>query len=688
MHKCKGKIMRVSVFVRNASLLLAIASPLLVRAQFQQPTAEELKMTDDPKAPGAAAVYLNVEDVFDDDLHYHSIYMRIKILQEKGKELATVELPYVKSDSRIIKTAGAFGKGETQIDDLKGRTIHPDGSVIPWAGNPDDLFTAKKASENGELQFNRKVFTLPDVQVGSIIEYFYKIRFDDFVMSSPQWDIQTPYFVHKAHYSFTPSREFLHGLGNYFLDRDGHPLNNLILWQVLPRGATVNRDGRGRYFLDVSDIPPFPHEDWMPPLQNFRFKVHFYLTAGGAVVDFWPTEVKRWTKDVNRFAEVSPTIRDAVGGLISPSDSDLDKAKKLYKAVQALDNTDFSRKKSESELKQLNIKETKRAEATWTQKSGSGEDIALLYLAMLRAAGLSANAMKVTDREKGIFDPAYLNVGQLEDTIVILNIGDKEILLDPGEKMCPFQTMHWRHSNASGFLQGSDGKTQKNTPGQSYQDNNTTRKGDLTLDSQGGVQGTLRFAMIGQPALNWRQIALRNDEGEVKKQFDRWLETIVPQGVEAHVDHFVGLDNPEVNLVAVIKAQGTLGSATSKRVLLPAFFFETRSAHPFVDQDKRQEPVDMHYSEVENDQVVYHLPAGLAVEGAPQDAKISWPAHAILNASAVQAPSQITIVRSLLRAFTFALPAEYQDLRGFYQKVATADQQQLVLTAASATKRN
>jgi hypothetical protein len=27
-----------------------------------------------------------------------------------------------------------------------------------------------------------------------------------------------------------------------------------------------------------------------------------------------------------------------------------------------------------------------------------------------------------------------------------------------------------------------------------------------------------------------------------------------------------------------------------------------------------------------------------------------------------------------------ATPEEYQDLRGFYQKVATADQQQLVLT--------
>jgi len=37
----------------------------------------------------------------------------------------------------------------------------------------------------------------------------------------------------------------------------------------------------------------------------------------------------------------------------------------------------------------------KRAEDTWNQKSGSGEDIALLYLALLRGAGLTAYPMKV-----------------------------------------------------------------------------------------------------------------------------------------------------------------------------------------------------------------------------------------------------------------------------------------------------
>jgi hypothetical protein len=55
-----------------------------------------------------------------------------------------------------------------------------------------------------------------------------------------------------------------------------------------------------------------------------------------------------------------------------------------------------------------------------------------------------------------------------------------------------------------------------------------------------------------------------------------------------------------VNLVAFVKAQGSLGSATSKRLMLPAFFFESRGVHPFVAQEKRQTPVDMHYGETDH----------------------------------------------------------------------------------------
>jgi transglutaminase-like putative cysteine protease len=680
--------MRISGIAHNLLLISILLSPAFIRAQFKQPTDEELKMTSDPKAPGEAAVYLNEEETTNDDLHYRSVYMRIKVLQEKGKELATVDLPYVKSDTRIIATPGIYGTQATSIDELKGRTIHPDGTVIPMTASPADLFNSKKEGINGELQLNRKVFTLPSVEVGSILEYSYKIRFDDFVTHAPFWEIQRQYYVHSAHYEYVPSKEFLHGLGNYFFNENGKPINTLVMWQVLPPGVTVKRNARGYFSLDVNDIPPMPNEDWMPPVQNFRIKVLFYLTAEGSINDFWPSKIKHWTSEVDRLAEATPGIHDAVTGNTAPGDSDLDKAKKLYNAVQALDNTDYSRQKSAAELRQYHVSESKSAESTWMQKSGSSEDIAILYLSMLRAAGLTAKAMRVVNRQWGIFDRGYLNFDQLGDTIIVLNLDGEQIRLDPGEKMCPFELLNWRHSNASGFIQGSNGAATDNTPPQNYTDNNTTRRGDLTLDSQGGVQGTLRFAMIGQEALKWRQIALRNDESEVKREFDSWLETIVPAGVEAHIDHFANLDNPDANLVEIINVKGTLGTATGKRVLLPGVFFDTRNRRPFVDEENRQEPVDMHYSEVVNDNVVYHFPDSLMVEGAPQDAQIPWAGKANFSIGTIPAHNQITVNRKFARAFTFVMKDQYQDLRGFYQKIAAADQQQLVLTASDAAKGN
>jgi len=81
------------------------------------------------------------------------------------------------------------------------------------------------------------------------------------------------------------------------------------------------------------------------PIYSVLYKVLFYYKSSFSASDFWISEAKRWSKDVDHFAETSKPIQEAVSGLIAPSDSDLDKAKKLYKAVQALDNTDFSRKK-------------------------------------------------------------------------------------------------------------------------------------------------------------------------------------------------------------------------------------------------------------------------------------------------------------------------------------------------------
>jgi len=676
--------MSKSIILRGAVLLCTLVSPVLACAQFQPPTDEELKMTSDPKAPGAAAVYLDYEEIANDPLHYETTYARIKVLTEKGKSLATVELPY-------------FLKGSTKITDIKGRTIQPDGTIIPLTVKPEDLVVMK----SGDQQVDRKVFTLPSVEVGSILEYRYDLEYDDNTFSSPTWDIQQTYFVHKAHYSFTPEPSFMPsgsaaaGRAAYELqDSRGRMISSLIWWQRLPPGVKMQTSINGSYTVDVTDIPPTPDEDHMPPIQSLLYRVGFFYCYARDPAAYWASEVKLWSKDVDKFAEPSKTINDAVHGLIAPTDSDLDKAKKLYDAVQALDNTDYSRKKSASELKELKIKEVKNAVDTWTQKSGSSDDIATLYLSMLRAAGLTAYAVRVVDRDRDAFDPSDMSLDQLDSTLVELTIGGKQTVVDPGEKMSPFPTVSWLHSDASGIGQSAQGGSFVTTAMQQYKDNVISRLGDVYVDAQGGITGHINVVMIGQAALHWRQRALEEDDAELKKEFDHEeLQGKVPDGVEAHVDHFLAMNDPYSNLMAVVNMTGSLGAATGKRLILPGFFFETRSSIPFVNEDKRLEPVDMHFGNRVTDDITYHLPDGMTVEGAPQDTNIPWSGHALLVAKSAAQPGQITIGQTLSVAFTIAKPEEYQDLRGFYQKVAAADQAQLVLTAsptaaASAGKGN
>jgi hypothetical protein len=645
----------------------------VVYAQFQPPTPEELKMTSDPKAPGADAVYFKIEEIANDPLHYQSYYARIKVLTEKGKELATVTLPYL--------------KGNTKIADIKGRTIHSDGTVVPLTVKPEDLMVAKA----GEMQIGQEVFTLPSVEVGSILEYRYDLRYDDNEFSSPQWEIQKPHFIHAAHYAFTPYKEFMpdgtpgRETSNYLTDSRGREAHTLTWSGRLPPGVTVKTSVNGSYSIDVADVPPIPDEEWMPPIRSFFYRIGFYYNYTNDSAAYWLSESKLWSKDVDKFAEPSKGIKAAVDGLIAPGDSDLVKAQKLYDKVQALDNTDYSRRKTETEMKQLKIKEARHAEDTWAQKSGSSEDIAMLYLAMLRAAGLTAYAVKIVDRDRAVFDLTYMNLGQLDTTVVVLSTGGKDLVLDPGEKMCPFQTVNWRHSYAGGIGQSAQGISYSLTPAQSYKDNTMNRVADLTLDAHGGITGQIQIVMVGQKALRWRQFALRNDGAELKKTFDHdELEGVVPEGVEAHVDHFLAVDQPDANLMAIVKVTGSLGTATAKRILLPGLFFETHGHVPFVNEEKRLEPVDMQYAERVTDDVTYHLPPGVAVEGAPQDASVSWQGHALFVLKSKAGPNQVEVANSLIRGFTIAKPEEYQDLRGFYQKVAAAEQGQLVLTIAPA----
>ena len=623
-------------------------------------------MTSDPKAPGAAAVFLYREETTDDNLHFHSLYVREKILTEKGKEEATVRVPY---------EHGAF-----KVSDIQGRTIHADGTVIPLTAKPSDLTDVKTK----DYQVNTMVFTLPSVEVGSILEYRLQLRYDDNMVSSPNWEVQQKYFVHKAHYMFS-SPTHTWGITN----SRGQNLDRLM-WMV-HAGPTdkVVQDIAGKYTFDVTDVPAIPAEDWMPPLNSIKWRVEFYYTAFATGGLFWQDEGKFWDKEAEHFAGSNKTLQQAAGEMVAANDTDEQKARKIYEAVMKLDNTDFTREKSQAERKKEKLKDIRDAEDVWKQKSGSANELALLYVALARSAGLHAYPMEVVDRNRAIFDPSYLSTYQLDDYIAIVVIDGKEVYLDPGQKACPFGLLHWKHTMAGGLRGNDKGPSYGQTAAGTYKQNTMTRVADLTIDADGNLKGIVRFVMSGQPALRWRQIALENDADEVKKQFNESMRAYIPDGVAADFDHFLGLDDYNANLIGIVKVSGNMGSATGKHFFLPGLFFESRAAHPFVAEDKREIPVDVQFPELDQDEVTYRLPAGYTVESAPQPTNLGWPEHALLKIDSKTDGQTVDVTRTIAYNFTLLDPKEYPDLHGFYQKVATADQQPLVLTrAATGAKGN
>lgn len=653
--------MRKSLFLRNAIFLLAAVAPAATYAQFQDPSPDELKMTSDPKAPDAPAVYLYREQVTKEYERVQTFYARIKVLTDKGKELATVKVPFLPE--------------YMSVDKVEGRTIHSDGTVIPLSVKPEKLLDFK----DEYFQEDNLVFTLPSVDIGSILEYRILLRYR-YGVPAPRWDIQSPYFIHAEHFFFSSDKTNGCPVDDHrnFLCRLGY----LIAPQNTP--VSVQRKGND-YTADLTDVPPEPKEDWMPPMNTLRWRVQFYDTYATSLKEFWEKEPKYWSWDTNDFAKVTETIKKAASGLVDAGDTDEQKARKIYAAVMKLENTDFTHVKSEAERKKEKLKQIRTVEDVWKNQSGPGNSIALLYVALARAAGLKVWPMEVVDRNNAIFDYGDPDSDQLEDYIAIVEIGGKEIYVDPSQKVCPFGVLHWAHAYSRGFRESAAGPSVADTPAMTYVNNQLQRTAEVTLNADGSFTGVGRIAMNGAESIYWRQQALEKGPDALKKDFEDALNADLPEGVTATFDHFVGLDDYEAKLVVIVKLSGSLGVPAGKRLIVPGLLFEARSKHPFVAEDKRQAPVDVHYPVMESDHVIYHLPLGYTVESSPNTADVTWPGSALLRISSESKEDRLEVARVFGRNFTVLGPESYNNLHDFYLKLAAADQQQIVLLRAAAT---
>jgi Domain of Unknown Function with PDB structure (DUF3857) len=666
---------RCRLFCLSLLSALALLATPSTRAQWTVPTAEELSMTSQSEVPGAPAVYLFREETTEDKLHMFSTYVRLKVLTERGKEYANVELSY----------AHVNEGSSTVIDNIEGRTIHPDGTIIPFTGKPYDKLVQKTQG----VRIMAKVFTLPDVEVGSIIEYRYKLRLGDNWFSAPKWFIQSPLFTRKAHYSWRPTDKQL-----ISTEDDGAPTTSISWTKILPTSAQLKQtqlpatglsEGQYIFDLDIHDVPPAPDEDYMPPTSSFTYRVLFYYSAYRSADEFWKHSGKHWAKLGDKFIGPGPAVSAAVRDLVLPTDSPDQKLRKIYGAVMKLDNTNYTREHSSTEEKSQGFKEIRNTDDIWTRKRGNNDQLTALFVGMARAAGMKAYLGVVTNRDHSLFFPAYLSMSQLDDDIAIVNVNGKDEFFDPGSRYCPYQHLEWKHSQTSGLRQTDGGSGSLETPGESYTYSKALRIADLTMDEHGEVSGIVKMTYTGSPALHWRQRALTGDDESLKRELRTNIENLLPGGTDIKVSSIEKLEDFEQPLVVTFQVKGPIGSATGKRLLIPADLFEANSKPTFPNA-KRDIPVYFSYAHINQDAVRITFPPNFTVESLPASDKMSFQQFALYSLKSESTPNSFTIRRDYFLGEIYFKTEEYPELRGFYSKMENKDQETVILTTAPATK--
>jgi hypothetical protein len=648
-------------FFALAVALLCSSHRLFALDDWLPVSRDDLKMAADPAHP-ADAIILYHEETADDMTSHRYVYKRVKVLSEKGKNYANVEIPYDATFSGI--------------SDIRARVIAPDGAITPFTGK---AFNSTIVKAQG-VKYLAKTFTLPNVQVGSIIEWKYTEYWDEYVIA-PHWVIQDELFQKRAKFTFVPYLK-----DNHYIEDSRGDIKDRVYYTLigLPENTVIKSGNNNRMELELKDIAAFQEEDFAPPSAMLKMRVNFYYGTDkmSKPQEFWKSEGKYWTKEVDSFIHGSAAAA-AVSQVLGPSDSNEQKARKIYAFIQKIKNLNYTH--AEGGLEELISKESRQKrtlEDVLNKHEGYRDEIARLYLAMARAANLPAYLMRVAERDEIFFQPTIPNPAQLSSEIVIVVIDGKEMFLDPGTPLCPFGHLAWQHNATQGIRQTADGSTAlAPTPPPSYNDAISKRVGRLTLNEDGSAKGKLAIAWAGEEALVHRVSSLKTDDAGRKKELEDEIKALLPNGAIVQLDSASGWDNAEAQLTVNFSVEiPSYGSSAGKRLLVPKDVFQTRSITPFAHGD-RKNAVYFSYPYYTIDETTVTFPAGFHLESVTDTQPVRTD-YSLYKIQHTATDSSVTISRDFVMAGLAFHPNQYPELRKFYSAVITGDSEPMVLSAA------
>jgi hypothetical protein len=603
-------------------------------------------MKEVPGNPGASAVQLYYADLIDDVAHTEFFYHRIKVLSDKGKEYADVHIEV---------------PPEISVGDLKARTIHPDGNIIEFTGKPFD----KTIFKTKGVKVQEKTFTMPEVTVGSIVEYKFKFKLGEGYFSANAWTIQHNLFTVKENFYFKVAQG-----GNVSYA----PIN--IEQKPKQKGSSLE--------LSVENVPAFESEGYMPPEGNYKSAVLFYYVPKDAPTSdkFWQDYGKQYNDRaehlLGNYKEVKDAAAEAVGAETDPDK----KLRKLYARAQQIRNLTYERERTNTELKKENIKGNENVADVLKRGYGDREDVTFLFVALARAAGFDASVVMVSSRESKFFLKSVLSARQFDSQVAAVQVNGKNLFLDPGTKFCPYGLIRWIRTSTAALKLDQNGGTFVIVSPATQDKAVISRTANLALSEDGSLKGDVTVEFKGGEALERRLSAFKTDEAGRKQDMEDEFKTWLVSGAHVQMTSAKGWDATDDPLVVQFSVEiPGYASAAGKRLLVPVYLFQVKQKETF-KHAQRKYPVYFPYAFAEMDKIFMKLPAGYSLESAPPIQQADLPAARYENFSSL-AGTQLVTQRALLLNGIFFDVAKYAELKDFFSKVQAGDEEQAVFRGGS-----
>lgn len=633
-------------------LLLIITASLhpLLAQEWPAVSPEDIAAKSYAEFPGARAVILMRKDERDDKAGRETRFYRIKILNDEGKDNANIETDRYYENTKFV--------------DLAARVIRADGRIVPYTGE----FADKVSMKYKTLQLHSKTFALPDVEAGSIIEYQYTLTWDPENNFGHTWEIQAGIPTRDAEFSLRYKKE------KFFI----------LMWRYhfLP-GNVIPKNENGVVSLTMHNVSAMEAEPFTPPDNEVRSRVDFeyrWAFSANTQEPFWNENAKAWSESAEFYMAKPKAAEKFAAAWTNANDTPETKLRSLYQHVQQLRSLTYERSKHWKEEQKEKLKGNRDVEDLLKHGYGYHNELVRALVALARAAGMEATLVRVAERDRAFHHPELLDFSPYSSEVALVTVNGKEVWLDPGIPFCPFGMLSWEDTGTVGLKLDKNKAVWQKTPEPVAGDATERRVGQVELESDGTLKGTLVASFEGRLALYQRLLHRENDDAEKKKSLEEMFKGWLLPGAQieltkiddwnAATDKFVVTANVTVP---------NFSSSAGKRTIIPILPFA--NGNPFQHQ-KRVYPVYFPEPYIAKDEVSIRLPEGWEVETVPRARSLPT-GFADLFMTVQRDGTTIKVNRQVTMNNYYYPVEQYASLRDFLDRARLAGEEQAVLRAAS-----